>query len=205
MAAGSREGLLRHDDVEVLRRDFHLLLVLARAPHDLRDLLVREPLAELLADLHHVLDHDRALAVMVEELEDLVDLFLGVLLVLPLLPGHQVQELLEVEGGVAVLVELGQHREYRVVLALVAKGLHRRLQLFQVDLPRLVRVKEVEGLLDLFYLVLLQAGPLVLARLEVLVLGLHGVHRGAASTPCLRRTGAQSGRPPVGSRGKGRT
>eukprot|EP00401_Gymnodinium_catenatum_P044772 CAMPEP_0117538088 /NCGR_PEP_ID=MMETSP0784-20121206/42301_1 /TAXON_ID=39447 /ORGANISM="" /LENGTH=210 /DNA_ID=CAMNT_0005334697 /DNA_START=311 /DNA_END=940 /DNA_ORIENTATION=- len=177
-AGSSRKCLLGHDDVEILWCDLHLRLILACPPNYFRDLLHVKPLPELFADLHDILDDDHALAISIEKSEDLVDFFLRIFLILPLLPGHQIQELLEIQGRIAVLVQLREHLEDRVVFALIAERLHRSLELLEINLPRLIGIEEVKGLFDLLDLVLLQAGPLILTGLEILVPAFRRMHRG---------------------------
>ena len=84
--------------------------------------------------------------VVVEEPEGLHDLLPRV----PLahLGRHHLQELLEVDGAGAVLVDVRDHLLDLLLLGLEAERAHRHLELLRVDRPGAVRVEEVEGLAE---------------------------------------------------------
>merc|ERR1719379_2444268 len=168
----SWEGLLCHARVEVLRHDFERALIHTGPPDDLRDLVHGEPLAQLPAYPGHVANADVPLRFDVKKPEDFLNLFPRLFLVAALFAGHQLEELVEAQGRVAVLVELRDHREDGLVLRFVPERLHRSFHFFRIDLPGLVSIKQVKSLLDLLYLILLQPWAFVLACVEVLVLRL---------------------------------
>merc|ERR1712010_326991 len=92
------------------------------------------------------------LVVVIEELEHLLDVLAGVLLAH--LTGHHLKELGELDGAVAVVVDIGDHLLELLVLDLEAKSAHGGLELTHVDGARLVTVEEVESLTDLVHLLL---------------------------------------------------
>ena len=153
-----REGLLRHDAVELVRRDLAVLVRVGALDH-LHELRVGHGLAELLGDALEVAQRDAARLVVVEEVEHLLDVLARVLV--GHLRRHHVEELLEVDGAVVVLVDVADHLVDGLVLGLEAERLHRRLELLGVDRAGAIRVEKVEGLADLLDLLLGEAGPLV--------------------------------------------
>jgi len=81
---------------------------------------------------------------------------------------HHVQELLEVNGARAVLVDVADHLVDGLVLGLEAERLHGSLQLLGVNRAGAIRVEEVERLADLLDLLLAEAGALVALRRALL-------------------------------------
>merc|ERR1719238_1646969 len=108
-------------------------------------------ICELLAKVgHHVSQlsgRDEAIAVLVEDLESLLNLLLGVG-VLHLL-GHEVQELREVDGARAVGVDLVNHVLELSLCGILPEGAHDGSQLLGGDGAIAVLVEEGESLLEL--------------------------------------------------------
>merc|ERR1719263_1827507 len=145
----SREGLLRHAGVEVFRHNLKRALVHTSPPDNLRDLVHGEPFAKLSTNPGHIANADMPFRFDVEKAEDFLDLFTRLFFVAPLFAGHQLEELVKAQRRVAVFVELSDHRKDGLILRFVPERLHRSFHLFRVDLPRLIRIKQVERLLDL--------------------------------------------------------
>lgn len=155
----SSEGLLGHDVIEVIHR--HNLVVVGVSSLDhLLQFLVGHGLAELAGHAAEVLEGDSVGAIVVEQLEHLVDVLTGILVAHA--GRHHVQELLEVNVARFVLVQVGDHLVDGLVLGLEAQALHGRAELLGVDGAGTVSVEKVEGFLDLLNLVLGEAGPQVL-------------------------------------------
>merc|ERR1719311_961984 len=91
-----------------------------------------------------VAEGDLVGVVIIEELEDLLDLLTGVLLAH--LASHHLEELAELNGAVAVVVDVSDHLLELLVLDLEAEGAHGGLQLTHVNGARLVIVEKVESL-----------------------------------------------------------
>lgn len=149
------EYFLSHYIVEVFASD--LLAVAAGPLEHFLEFFETHGLPEFLGDSLEVVHVDALAHVVVEEVEDLVDAVLGLLVAE--LVGDGVQELLEVDFAVEVL-EFGDHLVDGGVLVLEAQGLHGGAEFLGVDLAGAVGVEEVEGLPDLFDLVLGEAGSL---------------------------------------------
>merc|ERR1719311_504185 len=99
-----------------------------------------------------VAEGDLVSAVVVEQLEDLLDVLTGVLLAH--LASHHLEELAELDGAVAVVVDVGDHLLELLVLNLEAKGTHGGLELTDVDHAGGISIEEGEGLADLVELLL---------------------------------------------------
>ena len=153
-----RECFLGHDIVEVVEGKL-LVTVEVRPLDDFLQLLVVDVLAELLCDLLKVFNRDVGLALLVEEVEDTLKVFLWVLLRDPCC--HHVEEFLEVDRSAAVLVEVLDHIINGGVLGVEAERLHRVEQLRDGDLADAVDIKDVEGFLNLLDFVSSESRPLV--------------------------------------------
>ena len=106
MYAISCEGLLGEDVVELFLGDEAVLVEVGPLDHEVEEGVVHE-LAQLLGGPLEVLGGDVAGLLVVEGHEHLVDLLAGLVLVGR--RGHQREELLEVDGSSAVLVDLADH------------------------------------------------------------------------------------------------
>ena len=76
-----REGLFRHDGVELLRADL-AVLISVRAFNHLEELSICHGLAELLRHALQVTQRDVARLVVIKEVEHLLDVLTGVLVAL---------------------------------------------------------------------------------------------------------------------------
>ncbi len=97
-----------------------------------------------------VAERDLARAILVEQLEGLRDLFDRV--ALADLGCHDLEEVGILDLARAFAVELPHEVEYLLLLDVEAESTHAHLQLVVVDGASLVRVKQLEGLLDLLLL-----------------------------------------------------
>merc|ERR1711868_180837 len=136
-------ALLLHDAVELVDVDLTIAITVGLVDHVL-ELLIVDVLTELLSHAGEVAEGDLVGVVIIEELEDLLDVLTGVLLAH--LAGHHLEELGELDGAVAVVVNVGDHLLELLVLDLKAEGTHGGLKLTDVDHARGIRVEEGEGL-----------------------------------------------------------
>merc|ERR1719198_1896340 len=143
--------LLLHDAVELVDVDLTIAITVGLVDHVL-ELLVVDVLTELLGNTGKVAEGNLVGVVVIEQLEDLLDVLAGVLLAH--LASHHLEELAELDGAVAVVVDVGDHLLELLVLDLEAKGTHGGLELADVDGAGLVTVEEVEGLTDLVHLLI---------------------------------------------------
>jgi hypothetical protein len=130
--SGSNEfsSLGHHDLDELVEVDAPVAVHVGLADH-LVDLGVGQPLAEV---GHHVPElggRDEAVLVLVEHAERLPELLLRVAVLHP--ARHQVQELREVDGAVAVGVHLGDHVLQLRLRGVLAQGPHHGPQLLGGD------------------------------------------------------------------------
>merc|ERR1712195_468691 len=88
--------------------------------------------SELLSHAGKVAEGDPGGVVVIEQLEDLLDVLAGILLTHP--AGHHGEELGEVDGAVAVTVDVGDHLLELLVLDLESEGAHGSLELTHVNL-----------------------------------------------------------------------
>merc|ERR1719407_327857 len=144
-------ALLLHDAVELIDVDLAIAITVGLVDHVL-ELLIVDVLTELLSNTGEVAEGDLVGVVVVEELEHLLDILAGVLLAH--LGGHHLEELAELDGAIAVVIDVGDHLLELLVLDLEAKGTHGGLELADVDGAGLVTVEEVEGLTDLVHLLI---------------------------------------------------
>merc|ERR1719163_525026 len=123
-------ALLLHDAVELVDVDLTVAIAVGLVDHVL-ELLIIDGLAELLSHAGEVAEGDLVGVVVVEELEHLLDVLTGILLAH--LGSHHAKELGELNGAVAVVVDVGDHLLELLVLDLEAKGAHGGLELTDVD------------------------------------------------------------------------
>merc|ERR1719198_1512920 len=138
--------LLLHDAVELVDVDLTIAITVGLVDHVL-ELLVVDVLTELLGNTGKVAEGNLVGVVVIEQLEDLLDVLAGVLLAH--LASHHLEELAELDGAVAVVVDVGDHLLELLVLDLEAKGTHGGLELAHVDHAGGIRVEEGESLADL--------------------------------------------------------
>merc|ERR1719181_1347302 len=149
--------LLGHHDLdELLVVDLAVTVNVRLADH-LVDLLVGELLAEVGHDVAKLSRRDEAVAVLVEDAEGLLELLLGVRVLH--LAGHQGAELREVNGAVAVGIDLVDHVLQLRLGRVLAERAHDGAELLGGDRAVTVLVEEGEGLLEL--------GDLLLGQLLV--------------------------------------
>merc|ERR1712006_5046 len=99
-------ALLLHDAVELVQVDLAIAIAVSLVDHVL-ELLVVDVLAKLLSNASEVAEGDLVGGVVVEQLEHLLDVLAGVLLAH--LAGHQLEEFAELDGAVAVVVDISDH------------------------------------------------------------------------------------------------
>merc|ERR1712057_126153 len=143
--------LLLHDAVELIDVDLTITITVGLVDHVL-ELLIIDVLTELLSNTGEVAEGDLVGVVVIEELEHLLDVLAGILLTH--LASHHLEELRELDGAVAVTINVGDHLLELLVLDLEAKGAHGGLELTDVDGAGSIRVEEGEGLTDLVELLL---------------------------------------------------
>merc|ERR1712110_1054690 len=114
-------ALLLHDAVELVDVDLTIAITVGLVDHVL-ELLVVDVLTELLSDTGKVAEGDLVCVVIVEQLEHLLDVLAGVLLAH--LASHHLEELAELDGAVAVVVDVSDHLLELLVLDLEAEGTH---------------------------------------------------------------------------------
>merc|ERR1719183_765052 len=96
-------ALLLHDAVELVAVDLAITITVSLVDHVL-ELLIIDVLAQLLSHAGEVAEGDLVGGVVVEQLEHLLDVLTGVLLAH--LAGHHGKELGELDGAVAVVVNV---------------------------------------------------------------------------------------------------
>merc|ERR1712196_237680 len=136
-------ALLLHDTVELVNVDLAITITVGLVDHVL-ELLIIDVLTQLLGHASEVAEGDLVGVVIIEEL--------GVLLAH--LASHHGKELSELDGAVAVVVDIGDHLLKLLVLNLEAEGAHGSLELTHVDGTGGIRVEEGERLTDLIKLLL---------------------------------------------------
>merc|ERR1712031_64614 len=124
------EATALHDAEELLLVHLAIAIAIGLVDHLLK-LLVSHVLAELLGHALEVLERDLAGLIVVEETEHLDDLLAGVAVAHA--SGHHVEELVEVDGAGAILVNVVNHAADLVLLGVEAKGTHGDLELLSVD------------------------------------------------------------------------
>merc|ERR1711904_765954 len=98
-----------------------------------------------------VLEGDLAGLVIVEQTEHLDDLLAGI--AVSHAGGHHVQELVEVNGAGAILVDVVDHATDLILLGVKAEGAHGDLELLGVNGAGAIGVEKIEGFTDLLDLV----------------------------------------------------
>ena len=140
-------NLLGHHHLdELLVVDLAVAVDVRLAEH-LVDLLVRELLAEVGHDVAQLGGGDEAVAVLVEHLERLLELLLGVGVLH--LAGHEVEELGEVDRAVAVRVNLVDHVLKFGFSRVLPERAHDGTELLGGDGAVAILVEEGERLLEL--------------------------------------------------------
>merc|ERR1711977_573319 len=142
-------ALLLHDAVELIDVDLTIAITVSLVDHVL-ELLIVDVLAELLSHASEVAEGDLVGVVVVEQLEHLLDVLAGVLLAH--LASHHVQEFGELDGAVAIVVDVSDHLLELLVLDLEAKGTHGGLELTHVNGTGSISVEKAESLTDLLHL-----------------------------------------------------
>jgi len=149
-----REATALHDAEELVLVDLAITIAVSLVNH-LLELLVGHVLTELLGDTLQILEGDLASLVVIEEAEHLHDLLAGVTVTHT--SSHHVEELVEVDGAGAILVDVIDHSTNLVFLGVQAEGTHGDLKLLRVDGARAIGIEEVERLADLLDLVVGEA------------------------------------------------
>merc|ERR1711865_359453 len=144
-------ALLLHDAVELIKVDLAITITVSLVDHVL-ELLVIDVLSELLGHAGKVAEGDLVGVVVVEQLEHLLDALAGVLLAH--LAGHHLKEFTELDGAVAVTVDISDHLLELLVLDFEAECTHGGLELTYVDGAGCVTVEKAECLTDLLELLL---------------------------------------------------
>merc|ERR1711896_57048 len=99
-------ALLLHDAVELVKVDLAITITVGLVDHVL-ELLIIDVLTELLSNASEVAEGDLVGVVVIEELEHLLDVLTRILLAH--LAGHHLEEFLELDGAVAIVVDVGDH------------------------------------------------------------------------------------------------
>merc|ERR1719327_9265 len=123
--------------------------------HHLLELVIGHVLAELLAHTLKILERHGSSLVIIEQLEDLEKIPAGVLALLT--GGHHSEELVEVNGAIAIGIDVVDELADLLGLGVHAKGLHCDLKLVDVDGAGAIGIEEVESLLDLLDLILCES------------------------------------------------
>merc|ERR1712167_551321 len=144
--------LLEHDSVDELVLVEDTIAILIGPVHHLLKLIIGHVLTELLADTLEVLEGDGASLVVIEELEDLEEILTSVLTLLA--GSHHGKELVEVDGTIAIGVDVVDELADLLGLGVHAKSLHGDLKLVDVNAARAIGIEEIEGFLDLLNLIL---------------------------------------------------
>merc|ERR1712179_819553 len=116
------------------------------------ELLIVDVLTELLSNTGQVAEGDLVGVVVIKELEHLLDVLAGVLLAH--LASHHLEELAELDGAVAVAIDVGDHLLELLVLDLEAESAHSSLELTHVNHAGCISIEEAECLADLLHLLL---------------------------------------------------
>merc|ERR1712006_51014 len=123
-------ALLLHDAVELVQVDLAIAIAVSLVDHVL-ELLVVDVLAKLLSNASEVAEGDLVGGVVIEQLEHLLDVLTAVLLAH--LAGHHSKELGELDGAVAIVVNVGDPLLERLGLDLEAESAHSSLELAHVN------------------------------------------------------------------------
>merc|ERR1719342_1670758 len=159
----SEQVCLLQDAEELFFVDFPVAITVGFVNH-LLQLFVGHAFAQLFGNAFQVFEADFSSLVIVEETESLEDLVLRV--AVQDLVRHHLQELLVANGATAIIVHIGNHLLDLLFFGLETQGAHGHLQLLTVDLTRPISVEEIEGLLDLLFLLLGQLLLLFATRVE---------------------------------------
>nr|ACR33849.1 unknown [Zea mays] len=127
---GDRSSLGHHDLDELLVVDLAVAVNIGLTDH-LVDLLVSQLLAEVGHDMAELSSRDETILVLVEDAKGLLKLLLGVGVLH--LPCHQVQELWEVNGPIAISINLVDHVLQLCFSGVLAKGAHHSSKLLGSD------------------------------------------------------------------------
>ena len=160
----SDKGFLRHNVVEVVWGNCRITVRVCPVDH-LLQLLVSHGLTELASYTAQVTNGDSACAIIIEESEDLVDIFTGVSVTHT--SSHHVEELFKVDVIVLVLVKISDHLVDSLVLSFEAQRLHSGAELTWVDRAATIRVEKIESFFDLLNFVFCETGTKVLVCLEL--------------------------------------
>merc|ERR1719389_794181 len=147
-----RTNLLGHHDLDgLLVVNLAVTIDVSLTDH-LVNLLIGELLAKVGHDVTKLSSGDETVAVLVEHLEGLLDLLLGVGVLH--LTSHQVQELGEVDGAGAIGIDLVDHVLELSLGGVLAEGAHDSSKLLGGDGAIAILVEKGEGLLELSNLLL---------------------------------------------------
>merc|ERR1712057_21973 len=143
--------LLLHDAVELVNVDLTITITVGLVDHVL-ELLIVDVLTELLSNTGEVAEGDLVGVVVIEELEYLLDVLAGVLLTH--LSCHHLEEFGELDGAIAIAIDVGDHLLELLVLDFKAEGTHGGLELTHVDGAGGVRIEKGKGFTDFVKLLL---------------------------------------------------
>merc|ERR1712205_28339 len=147
----SWESTTLHDTEELFLVDLTITIAVSLINH-LLEFLIGHVLAKLLGYALQVLEGDLAGLVIVEKAEHLDNLLTGIAITHA--SGHHVEELVEVNGSGAILVDVVDHATDLVLLGIKAEGAHGNLQLLGIDGSGAIGIEQVECLTDLLDLVI---------------------------------------------------
>ena len=114
------------------------------------EFFIRHVFTQFLGDSLQVLEGNLASFVVVKETERLHDLFAAV--AFAHLGGHHGEELIEFDGSVTILIDVGDHLLDLILVRFETESAHGNLQLLRVDGLASIGVEQVKRLANLLLL-----------------------------------------------------
>ena len=156
------------DEIILVYFAFIFTCLFASSVEHLHQLFFCHSLSKLLSDHAQVVDVNELIVVNIKQLKSILNLSLCV--VLTDLLKHDVQELSEINStGTFLIVLLNQKAEF-VLLGVHAQSSEGNLELFGLNSTTAGSIKEVEGVLNFFFLVFIKL--LLVGGFLLIVLGL---------------------------------
>jgi len=145
------QGGLLHDAEELFLVDFIVTVTIGFINHFL-EFVIRHVLTQFFGDALQVLERNLASLIVIEEAESLHDFLARV--ALAHLSGHHGEELFEIDGAVAILVDVSNHFLDFVLVRFKSESAHGNLEFLGINGTRTVGVKQVERFANLLLLLL---------------------------------------------------